>query len=67
MAARPLRFYSTRDIMDMLSVSYTRALQYMHMFEQRGQVYRDRRVIRVPATVFEQYVRNHQKERECMS
>lgn len=54
-AAKP-RYYSTRDIMTILHVSYTKALQYMHMFEYRGQILRDKRLIRVPIKVFDEWL-----------
>lgn len=59
MPAPKARYYSTRDIMTILGVSYTTALQYMHMFEVRGQILRTKRLMRVPISVFEEWLNEH--------
>lgn len=53
------RFYSTTDIMVMLGVGRTKATEIMHMFEQRGQILRDGKMMRVAIPVFEQWVNEH--------
>lgn len=59
MPAPKPRFYSTKDICEMLSVSRSQALDMMHMFEQRGEVLRDGKLIRVTATAFNAWVKQH--------
>lgn len=43
----------------MLSVSRTRALEMMHMFEYRGEVLRDGKLMRVTATALDQWIEQH--------
>lgn len=50
------RYYSTRDIMTMLNISKTKALQIMHMFEYQGKLFRNGRVLRVQVEDFEQWI-----------
>lgn len=59
MPAPKPRFYSTKDISIMLSVSNRYALDLMHMFEQRGEVLRNGKLIRVTASAFDAWVRQH--------
>lgn len=53
------RYYSTKDISEMLSVSRTRALEMMHMFRQRGQVLQDGKIMRVRADALNQWIEQH--------
>lgn len=54
------KYYSTADIMNMLSVSKTEALRIMHMFEMRGQMSRfGEKILRVKVEDFEEW------ENEC--
>jgi len=58
-AQKSQRYYSTKDICEMLSVSRTRALEMMHMFEYRGEVLRDGKLMRVKATALDQWIEQH--------
>ena len=60
MARVQKRFYSTQDLMVMLEISKTKALQLMHMFEQRGDLLRDGRLMRVETSVFEAWIKSRQ-------
>lgn len=53
------RYYSTKDISEMLSVSRTRALEMMHMFRHRGQVLQDGKIMRVRAEALESWIDQH--------
>lgn len=50
------RFYSPNDIMSVLSVSRTEAHRIMHEFEQRGQLFRHGKLLRIKVTDFELWV-----------
>ena len=58
-ARKKPRYYSTKDISEMLSVSRTRALEMMHMFRHRGQVLQDGRIMRVRAEALESWIDQH--------
>lgn len=58
-ARRKPRYYSTKDISEMLSVSRTRALEMMHMFRHRGQVLQDGMIMRVRAEALESWIDQH--------
>ena len=60
MARAQKRYYSTRDLMTMLEISQTKALQLMHMFEQRGQLLRDGRLLRVEISAVEAWIKSRQ-------
>ena len=57
------RFYSTRDLMSILSISRTKALEYMYQFEANGLVFRDGKTIRVDANAFDNYIKLYTRER----
>lgn len=63
MKASKRRFYSTQDVMEILGISKSKANQLMHMFEFRGQLFRDGRVMRVKIKDFEQWL--EERESEC--
>ena len=56
MPAPKRRFYSARDIMEILSVSKSKANAIMHMFEYQGKLFRDGRLMRVEVGVFEEWL-----------
>lgn len=58
-AQKSQRYYSTKDICEMLSVSRTRALEMMHMFEYHGQVLRDGKLMRVDASALDKWIAQH--------
>lgn len=58
-ARKKPRYYSTKDISEMLSVSRTRALEMMHMFRHRGQVLQDGKIMRVRAEALESWIDQH--------
>lgn len=60
MARAQKRYYSTRDLMTMLEISQTKALQLMHMFEPRGQLLRDGRLLRVEISAVEAWIKSRQ-------
>lgn len=47
------KFYSPSDIMAVLSVSRTEANRIMHEFENRGQLFRKGRLLRVRVSDFD--------------
>ena len=49
--------------MEILGISKSKANQLMHMFEFRGQLFRDGRVMRVRIKDFEQWL--EERESEC--
>lgn len=58
-ARKKPRYYSTKDISEMLSVSRTRALERMHMFRHLGQVLQDGKIMRVRADALESWIEQH--------
>lgn len=58
-ARKQPKYYSAKDISEMLSVSRTRALEMMHMFRHRGQVLQDGRIMRVRAEALESWIDQH--------
>ena len=58
-ARKKPRYYSTKDISEMLSVSRTRALEMMHMFRHLGQVLQDGKIMRVRAEALESWIDQH--------
>ena len=55
----PKRFYSSQDIMQMMSVGKTKALEYIHMFDRSGKVFHDGRILRVDAEAFDNYIKHY--------
>lgn len=56
MPAPKRRFYSAKDIQEILGISKGKANAIMHMFEYRGQLLRDGRLMRVEIQVFEDWI-----------
>lgn len=56
MPAPKQRYYSTRDIMEILGISKSKANAIMHMFEYQGKLFRDGRLMRVEIAVFEDWL-----------
>ena len=56
---RPVRaqYYGTREIRAILGIGKTRANELMHMFEQRGLLFRVGRLMMVKANVFDDYLK----------
>lgn len=50
------RFYSTKDIMEILGISKSKANALMHMFEYQGKLFRDGRLMRVEIGIFEEWL-----------
>ena len=59
MAAPKPRYYGTKDISIILSVSATKALDIMHQFERHGKVLRDGKLIRVAISDFDEWIKQH--------
>lgn len=55
MPAPKRRYYSTRDIETILAISRSKAIQIMHMFEERGQLFRQGNTLRVKIAIFEDW------------
>ena len=53
MPAPKQKYYKVKDIMAILSCSPTKANEIMHMFAYKGQLLRDKRLLRVKITDFE--------------
>ena len=49
------RFYSAKDIEIILGVSRSKANQIMHLFEKRGQLFRQGNTLRVEIDTFERW------------
>ena len=58
------RYYSTKDVQTILSVSRTTANQIMHEFERAGQLFRHGTTIRVEINVFDEWRRQHTATQE---
>lgn len=58
-ARKQVKYYSTKDICEILSISRTRALEMMHMFRHRGQVLQDGKIMRVRAEALESWIEQH--------
>lgn len=61
MPAAIKRFYSTADLVEILGCSKSYANQLMHMFEQRGQLLRQGRLMRVSIKHFDAWVEEQTK------
>lgn len=55
MPAPKKRYYSTKDIEIILAISRSKAIQIMHMFEKRGQLFRQGNTLRVEISIFEDW------------
>lgn len=56
MPAPKKRFYKAAEIQTILGVSRGKANAIMHMFEQRGQLFRDGNTLRVEVKVFDEWL-----------
>lgn len=59
----PRRFYSTRDISEMLSIGMTKAREYMYRFESCGKCFREGKLVRVDADEFDRYIKSMTRRR----
>jgi len=59
MSAAKRRYYSARDIMEILGVSKSKANAIMHMFEYQGKLFRDGRLMRVEVGAFEEWIQSN--------
>lgn len=50
-------YYSTKDIETVLNISRSKAIQIMHMFGERGQLFQQGNTLRVEIKVFEAWCR----------
>lgn len=50
------RYYDTKDIMDVLKVGKRKANEIMHMFEQRGEMFKLGKTMRVRKTYFDAWL-----------
>lgn len=55
MPAPKQRYYSTKDVQIILGVSRSKANQIMHMFDYRGQLFKNGSTLRVEIAVFEDW------------
>ena len=55
MPALKKKYYGTTDIMTVLGCSRSKATTIMHMFDARGQLLRDKRLLRVKISDFEEW------------
>lgn len=53
------RLLDSRQIAETLSCSRRQAYEVLAMFEQRGEAFRDGKLIRVPEKAFARYVSDH--------
>lgn len=49
-------YYDSQDIMDLLKVGKHKANEIMHMFEQRGQLFRHGKTMRVRKSYFDDWL-----------
>lgn len=56
-ARKQVKYYSTKDISEILSISRTRALEMMHMFRHRGAAHG--KLMRVNADALNQWIAQH--------
>lgn len=61
MPAPKQRYYSTRDVQTILGVSRSKAIQIMHLFGKRGQLFRQGNTLRVEIDTFEHWCQENQK------
>jgi len=64
MPAPKRRYYSTKDVQEILGISRTKAIQIMHIFEYRGQLFRCGSTMRVEIKVFEDWLKESTSERK---
>ncbi len=55
MPAPKQRYYSTKDVQTILGISRSKSNQIMHMFDQRGQLFKNGSTMRVEIAVFEDW------------
>lgn len=48
-------YYSSKDIQEILGIGKRKANEILHMFEQRGQLFRDGKTLRVRISYFEEW------------
>lgn len=58
-----VQFYGTREIRAALGIGKTKAVEIMHMFEQRGQIYMIGNRYKVRAQHFEDWLENEARRR----
>ena len=54
-------YLGTRDLVDILGVGRTRATEIMHMFEDRGQLFRTGKLLKVKASDLDKWMKS-----ECL-
>lgn len=56
--AKPIRtaYYGTREIQAILGIGKQKANELMHMFEERGQLYRVGKLLKVKTKVFNDWM-----------
>ena len=57
------RYYKTAEIQEILGISKTKANAILHMFEHRGQLFRDGNTLRVKIEDFEAYLEEKTKQK----
>lgn len=53
------RYLSTKDVMDVLRISKSAALQIMHEFENRKRAFRRGRLLRIRESDFTEWVKQY--------
>lgn len=59
MPAPKKRYYSTKDIQEILGISRSKSIQIMHMFDKHGQLFRQSNTMRVEIAIFEEWCAEH--------
>lgn len=60
-------YYDTKDIMDILKVGKRKANEIMHFFDQRGQMFRFGKTMRVRKSYFEKWLNENDGEQHSKS
>ena len=54
---KPVQYYGTKEFKAILGIGKTKANELMHMFEQRGLLFRVGKLMKVKASVFDDYLK----------
>lgn len=67
MPAPKKRYYSTKDIQEILGISRSKSIQIMHMFDKRGQLFHQSNTLRVEISIFEDWCKEQTSRQSVLA